>query len=589
MDAKYIRKWKGWLKNLSLFRKMMLFYIMILCIPAIVINAFYIGNVSGTLNVQYRNGKQNVLYQACRSIEDAVGQVEYCRNSFQYNSALIEYVNGYDFSTGEGARIWLQYVRPAFWQVSITDKGMTGVRIWRVKEREKNDPRYVLNAADNPELDGQGPEGYRDKFLVLEKKYQNTICRIYQPLFDMNGFHKIGYVETECDMDHLFSSLNFIGENEILCMRYGEEVYEVKLREDGGVYLSDFGNESKAEGMNGIRAEVQPLKLELIYYYPELSAWNDRTVTMLLYGTMILFLFFTGIYYAIYRSITKRIIDFSRHMLDTEKEKLVPFPEDDSRDEIGRMIGNYNRMAERINGLNDEIIQKVRLADHARYYAMQSQIQPHFLYNTLENIDMLVELGENEKASRMMNLFSKILRYNLSCEKKLTMVGSEIRHVEDYLRLYSFRMRDDFSYTVEMEPACERICCPYCILQPVIENCFKHGFRNQERVLWIRVRAWCENGFVRIRVEDNGTGISDGKLEELTEQLGDGECRNLPDKKAEETTHVGLNNVKERIRLLCGEGSGLFLTKREQGCRVEIVISMYGKGGRFDAAENSDR
>lgn len=577
MKAKRCKSFRGWLKNMSLFRKMLLFYIMILCIPALVINSFYIGNVSKAINEQYGKGKDNALRQAGKSIEDAVGQVEYCRNAFQYNSAVIEYVNSYDFTTGEGVRIWLQYVRPAFQQISTANKWMSEIRIWRVKEKEQNDPRYVRNASDNQELEEEAPVRYNDKKMVLDRKYQSTECRIYQPLFDINGFHKIGYVETGCNFNSLFSTLNFVKKNEVLQLVCGKECYEVKVRDDGKVYLERKRDDRRIQGFYKSTAEIKALNIRLIYFYPELSIWNDHTVTMILCGTVVLLLLFTVIYYAIYQSIAKRIVDFSGHMTDSEEERLIPFSGDDSKDEIGTMIRNYNRMAERINALNEEIVQKVKLADHARYYAMQSQIQPHFLYNTLENIDMLIELGENERASRMMNLFSRILRYNLSYEKKLTTVGSEIKHVEDYLKLYSSRMRDDFAYTVEMEPACERICCPYCMLQPVVENCFKHGFRNQERGLWIKIRAWCENGAVRITVEDNGNGISGERLEEISDLLN-GERKPEREKKTEASTTVGLNNVNERIRLLCGSDSGLQILQKEQGCLVEITVSMYGRG-----------
>ena len=84
----------------------------------------------------------------------------------------------------------------------------------------------------------------------------------------------------------------------------------------------------------------------------------------------------------------------------------------------------------------------------------------------------------------------------------------EIQHAEDYLKLYSYRMRDDFEYRVEMEPTCAEVECPYCMMQPVVENCFKHAFRYQDRVLWVHIHAWCENGYVIIDVEDNGTGIT---------------------------------------------------------------------------------
>lgn len=580
MVHKILRRIRTWLRNMSLFKKMLFFYVMILCIPMLIISGSYIRNLSRELNMQYINNKEKILEQAQGTIENAIAQIEYCRNSFQYNSAFLEYVNGYDFSTGEGAQMWLEHVKPAFEQIGVANKSFSEICVWRVNPKNHNDPRYVLNAKDNVDLrEGNVPVKYNDKTFFLEAGYQDTKCRIYQALFDVNAFRKIGYVEVECDFDWLFSGLNFMEAGELLQVSCEQGKYNVRQDESGKIYLSAAKTDPDKR-MNRSCKELDEIKTQLDYYYPDISIWSDRTVIMILCGTIVLFAFFTGVYYAIYLSVTKRIVLFSKHMQFSNEEKMEPFPEAESKDEIGVMIQTYNRMADRLNRLNEEIIQKVTLANHARYYAMQSQIQPHFLYNTLENIDMLIELGENETASKMMNLFSKILRYNLSYEKTFATIEGEMKHVEEYLKLHAFRMRDDFEYSVEMEPACGGVDCPYCMLQPVVENCFKHGFKNQERHLWIHVRAWCENGFVWIVVEDNGSGISQERFLEVEKSLNQKEMQIEDGREKTETVHIGLNNVNERIRLLCGRGSGLWVEQKTQGCKVRIAINMYEKGGK---------
>ena len=582
-----MRRWKkkfgDKLRDMPLFRKMMFFYIMLLCIPAAIMGAFYVGTLVKRLDGEYDKSKAEVLEQACLAVDHISSQVEYCRNSFQYNSMFLQYVSSYDLTTGEGVQMWLQYVKPAFDQIKTANPGFTNICVWRGETKESNDPRYVLNAEENEELDQNLPMKYTSKQLVFETEEENIVCRIYQELYNVNGFHGIGYVEVDCDFNTLFGTMRFVGDKELLLLTYGEQTWRV-CEKDGAIYLCEAPEEDTVF-QNHASRKLEKLDVTMDYYYPNLSVLGNSSLWNGVIAALLLFAFFSIVYYIFYISITKRITRFSEHMQQSEGKKMELYQENGSRDEIGAMIHSYNETASRVNALNEEVIQKVRLANHARYYAMQSQIQPHFLYNTLENIDMLVELGENEKASRMMNLFGKILRYNLSYQRKMITVEQEIQHAEDYLKLYSYRMRDDFEYRVEMEPTCAEVECPYCMMQPVVENCFKHAFRYQDRVLWVHIHAWCENGYVIIDVEDNGTGITAERLEEIHRRLA-GKAEETEEK---ESTSVGLYNVNERVQLLCGLGSGIFVEPLDQGCRVRLKINMYPKGAERNGNENTDR
>ena len=399
---------------------MMFFYIMLLCIPAAIMGAFYVGTLVKRLDGEYDKSKAEVLEQACLAVDHISSQVEYCRNSFQYNSMFLQYVSSYDLTTGEGVQMWLQYVKPAFDQIKTANPGFTNICVWRGETKESNDPRYVLNAEENEELDQNLPMKYTSKQLVFETEEENIVCRIYQELYNVNGFHGIGYVEVDCDFNTLFGTMRFVGDKELLLLTYGEQTWRV-CEKDGAIYLCEAPEEDTVF-QNHASRKLEKLDVTMDYYYPNLSVLGNSSLWNGVIAALLLFAFFSIVYYIFYISITKRITRFSEHMQQSEGKKMELYQENGSRDEIGAMIHSYNETASRVNALNEEVIQKVRLANHARYYAMQSQIQPHFLYNTLENIDMLVELGENEKASRMMNLFGKILRYNLSYQRKMITV-----------------------------------------------------------------------------------------------------------------------------------------------------------------------
>lgn len=570
-----MNRWKRMirLRDMKLFQKMMFFYVVLLCIPVLVIGTCYIGISYRQLNRQYQKNKEDILEQSRYSIDNALTQVSFCVNSFQYNTGVLQYVDRYDFSTAEGASGWLGVVKPAFEQLKAANPAFDRICIWRKYAKESNDPRYVLNVADNAELQELMPFRYGALKIVFETEAQHTDCRIYASLYDFNTRQEIGYVEADCGFDTLFYPLNYVKPPEVLLLTQGEQSYRVQRDEKGTVYMTPFLEEDMPSG-HKVTARMDSLDLTLDYYYSDFKALSNSTMLAMLAGVVLLFLFFTAVYYAFYTSITRRITNLTGHMLHDAKERMTPYEEDPNEDEIGSMVRVYNQTVNRMNSLIEELFQKERLVNQAQYYAMQSQIQPHFLYNTLENIDMLIEVGENEKASRMMAVFGKILRYNLSRKRELSTVGEEIAHIRDYLDLYSFRMRADFDYRIEMADACKHIVCPYCILQPVVENCFKHGFRYLERALWVHVRAYCREEFIVLEVEDNGLGISGERLKEVKDELQDAEAGDGGKEGTGDDASIGLDNVKRRICLLCGEGSGLWIEPKEEGCIVRMRIKI---------------
>lgn len=551
--------------DLSLAKKMMFLYIIIIFVPMLLMSTFYIRTLSRRLHEQYSLAKHEMLSQAVNAIENNLSQVRFCTHSFQYNTDVMRYVEHYDFSSSDGVEIWLKYVRPAFYQLYVMNPEFTNICIWRSNGKKLNDAHTVLNAQDNPYLPFLEPMSYKTMQLLFSEKEGETMCKIYNILVDVNHFHKIGYVEVDCNFAFMFQPLNFLSADELLLLTYHDTIYQVSSDKDGKMYLFPFAGDT-SRYKNSISSQLNLLDMKIDYYYPGFLLLSNATIFPILIGMTFLLVLFTFAYYLFYHYIVKRITNLTSHMLKSREEPLSPYRSDISLDEIGTLTKVYNEMTERLNQLIVEIVQKEQLANQARYYAMQSQIHPHFLYNTLENIDMLIEVGENQKASQMIALFGKILRYNTSRDQELATVGEEIGHIEDYIKLYSFRMREDFSYHIEMEPECSDIQCPYCMLQPIVENSFKHGFCQEDRELWIHIKAYLQADYVQIEIEDNGSGITPSRLTQIHENLQNGNISTA------DPSSIGLKNVNDRIVLLCGSDCGLFMETLTQGLKISIKL-----------------
>lgn len=565
---KAFRSLKQGYLDMPLVYKMVLMYIFIIFIPMVLLGVNYISTIGKSLERQYADGKRNILLQSTEFVEKELGMVEFCTSCIQYNNSLLEYIEYLDFSTADGVAAYLETVRPVFEQLRSINGRFEAIRVYRKLLEGKNDIHYVLNRSEQPNLQSLGEMNLRDIRLFLSGDGGATTCRLYKVLYNGKYSRQIGYTEVVCPFEEMFGSLNFFGEGERVTLRTADDqLWLVERGASGGLYLESRTAIPEADRYE--TAELPQLGIQLTYCYGNLHILSTREMVTSIAFVVTMLVLLVVLFLITYSSITRRIANFTNHLRTSGA--LVPYENDPFCDEIGQMIRRFNKTIIRQNQLTEEIYQKERLAGQAQYYALQSQIQPHFLYNTLENIDMLIAVGDNRAASKMIALFGKILRYNVSRTQEKTTLGDEMDHIEDYLKLYAFRMSEDFRYQVEMPPELRPVACPYCMLQPLIENCFKHGFRHETLKPWIRIAASRDGVMADILIEDNGRGITKeqaGALNEALLQKNTGQAAG---------SSIGLQNVHDRIRLLCGEGCGLRVISKENGFAIVIRLKQHGE------------
>lgn len=206
---------------------------------------------------------------------------------------------------------------------------------------------------------------------------------------------------------------------------------------------------------------------------------------------------------------------------------------------------------------------KVQLSER-RYHmrtlellALQSQLNPHFLFNTMETIywRTLALTGKPNEATAMIEHLSDILRYALDSEERMVPLQQEIEMTKAYLEIQHFRYKDAFSVTWDIPGAIEHISIMRLVLQPLVENAIYHGIRGLDRPAQITIRVTERESHVRIAVIDNGRGMNRSRLQEVRSQL-----RNPP---AERGSHIGLANTSKRLQLQYGKRYGLHVYSRE--------------------------
>ena len=243
-------------------------------------------------------------------------------------------------------------------------------------------------------------------------------------------------------------------------------------------------------------------------------------------------------------------------------------------DEIWTLARNYNDMADALeewrelnSRQNEEKLQSVRQTADAQMHALQSQINAHFLCNTLNAINMSAMEQGNEEVSMMLRMLSNIMRYAYSRSFEEVTLGDEVRWVSQYLALQKFRLMDVFNYQVDFpEEYLEWPCCKL-FLQPFLENSIRHGFAEKQSGCFISVTGKMEDGRMKIVIEDNGCGMTKEQQEKVEAVLASDASMHM------EGTGIGIENVAARLRIYYGSKLSItFHSEEGAGTRFTILL-----------------
>jgi two-component system, sensor histidine kinase YesM len=239
-----------------------------------------------------------------------------------------------------------------------------------------------------------------------------------------------------------------------------------------------------------------------------------------------------------------------------------------SNDELGILARRFRLMMQRINSLIMEEY-RLELANKTNQLkALQAQINPHFLYNSLQSIGTLALQHNAPKVYTLLSTLAKMMRYSMNTSETMVPLRSELEHVKAYLQLQLQRFEDELDVVYELDPSVDLLPVPKMILQPIVENYFKHGFdpslgRGRIRIVTRNIE---EEELLHIIIEDNGKGLSEEEMSTLQQRL-----IRLEDVEQEDS--IGLLNVMLRLQLYYNNEVKVKLTKNEPaGLRVLLLI-----------------
>ena len=289
-------------------------------------------------------------------------------------------------------------------------------------------------------------------------------------------------------------------------------------------------------------------------------------------AVLIILALITGISLYIKKSLIKPLTDLAQ-IMDRAAEEDFCFQNNyrGRKDEIGMLYAYYDKMLKQINELIGEKYEyQIRLL-RTKLHNLMSQINAHFIFNTLENISCLAEIEENGQIAKMSKSLGDMLRYSINCESEYVVLSGEIKHVEDYIKIQEIRFANHIELKTDIpEDMLKRKVMKF-MLQPIVENAIEHGLSGREAPWTIGICGRQEENMLLIEVTDNGCGMDGQELLRVRDGI-------VNPREEDELSHIyniGLFNINRRIQLISSKEFGLEIdSETEVGTVVTIKLPL---------------
>ena len=255
-------------------------------------------------------------------------------------------------------------------------------------------------------------------------------------------------------------------------------------------------------------------------------------------------------------------------------------PSVENRDEMGELVRAFNKMKRSTKGYIDTLKENHRMSEllhreeiervemekqlsGARLELLKSQINPHFLFNTLNMIACMAKLEEAVTTERMISSMSSLFRYNLKTSEQIVTLARELKVVQDYMYIQQMRFGSRILYSCDLKVDAEQAMIPAFTLQPVVENAMVHGLSKKEQGGRVHVRIWEQGNRLVISVADTGLGMSEERLAEVTEAMKERRTSRIG---------IGLGNIYKRIHMMYKQGEFRIASIEGRGTVIQMFI-----------------
>lgn len=598
-----IQTLKSYLRDLPLQRKLTLTYLFAFFLPLIFITFFTINRIVYISNDKAQTVRQTQCDQITANIDTQLD--EYYKSVYNFSTDQI--INKYfDYEYEFPSRFFSIYsdISNQFLSFRISHPQAASFTIYT------DNPTFITNGDTIQKLTPNVLEDYMDSkakyadtptivsglFSEDDKSYF-SLSRMLSLYSNSNYQTMLSVTFSESDIFSLYQhEADKFNDFNVFLVSPTQEIFSSTQREMLGISTGDSDSTAISIGRSIPRNTLTHMDNKLYYSSgfdksPMLKDWNlyieisNETFVAEVYALIgQTLLLTTGIallgiilFILCSLSITRRLNGLVVTMSGIKTDDDLNIGIDcRGNDEIGILSKNFQKMLQRIKKLIfDVYTSNLQVKDleikhkQAELLALQSQINPHFLFNTMQSLSISSYNNDDYETAAYINKFCNFLRESLYWETKCVPLSQEVQITENYLSLQKLRYEDKFDYSIDIPPSYYHIPIPKFTLQPIAENSIEHGLEGISHHGFIHIWAKESEDMLLITIEDNGFGIDASSLNRLNTALMSSELSN-------DSSNIGILNTNDRLRLFYGPRFGLSLESNGGGTKVGILISKTG-------------
>lgn len=446
---------------------------------------------------------------------------------------------------------WYKTSAKGLWEEGNLDKLREIYKKTMALQEEKADVRYYV--ATDPAVHSQWPQLRMVHIAVplIGKTYSfSNVKNVAVVSFDIGAILEKSAFDKVADKS---LSIGYIADANNKIVYHADETYDGMTVESYREALGSVENLSKSLDYFGWTAYITT-------NLGEMHTQVDQMYTKSIYVYLLLLCICGFLWQFTIRKVLKPIDIIRDSMRNIKLSKNLPKIEIKGTNEIWQLAGYYNEMAETLEQQYKEIRRhyreknlSIRQKNKAEKEALESQINAHFLCNTLAAINYNAIENEDYEVADLLKKLSGMLSYTFSRELVSVSLGQELNWVEQYLYLQKFRLMDVFDYEIEFQEEYGEWPCCKLFIQPFVENSIRHGFEGREKGGMIRITGHIDGARFRLCIEDNGCGMSEDTVQLMQQILTEKHTLDLAG------TGIGIQNAVTRLRMYYGEGISIVL------------------------------
>ncbi len=570
------RRFSQWFKDLKLSKKIFYTFVSSALIPLVAVQGIMLYIISDNMR---KKGDEMMHTQLMQTAERTSLSLEIYTNlvyQIYSDNQIIEAVNKYR-TAAEGKESIRREISTRFQQYGISVSGISCISIIFEDGDEISYDFIRASVVDNlwgkyediREIEPYKKARYANNMVIspterfLRGTHEERMFHIAKRMYDFNRIEEgsIGTIVMSIDEEVLNRicamnqssdnnetyAVNFIMDEKNNVITYPDSFYSgIRVRQDIEKFVKITGKlKDKKIAVN----KYVDKNLGWVFYnvYDEDYMLRDIKKTQLL--TLILGIAIIGIAFVLVRYTVKLIEQFTHSIIrgiqEVQRGNLDVQVEVYGEDEMGQIANNFNTMTNKVKNLIREVEEVTERKKEAEITALEAQINPHFLYNTLDSINWMAIEKQEYELSRMLCNLGSILRYSVSRSNKMTTIQEMADWLDKYISLQKMRFNDAFCYEINVEKGTERFVIHKLLLQPFIENAIIHGFKGivSGGMLRVDITLSEDEEELYLIVEDNGKGMPKEKADEF----------NRPDIRKEDGKSIGMHNAFARMYMYYGE------------------------------------